>query len=110
MSMTHKHLEQLERLALSAHRRGQSWSEFWRDHAAAVRQAEPWDNRARHRLIRRLSYLVTCGDTAGMMPLTNGWSEPAPWELDDSGPPVSAYAATDYSSAARLLWSPAPER
>ena len=34
-------IKDLERSALDAHRNGQGWSEFWQQHADAIRKAEP---------------------------------------------------------------------
>ena len=73
----------LERLAVEAHHRGDTWNQFWPGVAAEVSQAEPWDNAAYRRLVNRLSHLLTCGDTGGMLPIDTGWERPAAWELDD---------------------------
>ena len=35
--------QQLERSALDCHRRGIGWNDFWRQHGAAVAQAEPFN-------------------------------------------------------------------
>jgi hypothetical protein len=32
----------IERHALAAHRRGATWTTFWREYGAEVRDAEPW--------------------------------------------------------------------
>jgi hypothetical protein len=72
----------LERLAVEAHHRGDTWGEFWPGVAAAVGQTEPWDNVAYRRLVARLSHLLTCGDTGGMVPIDTGWERPAAWELE----------------------------
>lgn len=74
----------LERIALDAHRRGLSWSEYWPTVALDVAQAEPHDRAAYRRLVRRLSHLLTCGDLDGATPISTGtlWGEP--WEQDDA--------------------------
>jgi hypothetical protein len=58
----------LERHALDAHCRGDTWGTFWTEHGAAVCRAEPNDRDHFARLVRRLLALVTSGDTDGMEP------------------------------------------
>jgi hypothetical protein len=89
----------LERLAIQAHHRGDDWAEFWEQHRHTVGTFEPWDRDAYHRLVRRLSYLVTCGDCDGMTATTDAW----PPEADD--PPQ--YPAADDRTQARIDWTAA---
>jgi hypothetical protein len=86
----------LERAALDAHRRGDDWADFWKLHRDSISAAEPWNRDAYHRLVRRLSYLVTCGDCDGMMAAGDNW----PPEADD--PPQ--YPASDNRTQARINW------
>jgi hypothetical protein len=67
----------LERAAIAANRRGESWGTFWERHAAAIRQAEPWDRAAYHRLVQRLMHLVATGDRSGQFGVGD-------WEADDA--------------------------
>jgi hypothetical protein len=75
-----KAIQTLERAALSAHRRGDTWNDFWPTVAERVRAAVPYNRQARKRLIDRLLHLLVCGDLDGQEP-------PAiaePWERDDA--------------------------
>jgi hypothetical protein len=93
----------LERAALDAHRRGDDWKTFWPTVAGAVAELEPWDRDAYHRLVRRLSFLLTCGNGDGERP-AGDW-------LDDVDEPVAVPIISDTETAARLLWSPpSPKR
>ena len=73
-------LTKLEQLAIRAHRASTSWSEFWEIHRHTVGMLEPHDRRAYHRVVRRLSHLVTCGDLDGERPLDNPL---CPWDDAD---------------------------
>ena len=88
----------LERLAIDAHRRGDTWPQFWPTVASDVAAAEPWDRTAYHRLVRRLSYLVTCGNADGMVAVGDG----EPWQADDEAPMVPII--DDTTTTARCLW------
>ncbi len=91
--------KQLEQLAIDAHERGLSWCDFWDTHRHAIALCEPFDRGRFHRLVRRLSHLVSCGDLDGHRPA----GDPEPWELDDEG----AYpVVSDSETAARCLWQP----
>jgi len=91
-----KTIQTLERLALDAHRRGGSWTEFWQEHADATRQAEPYNAGRYHRLVNRLLAIVVSGDCDGQQPI--GDDEAMPWELDDHQPdPANSHGA-------RLRW------
>jgi hypothetical protein len=68
----------LERAAIKAHRRGIGWNDFWHRHADQVRQAEPFNVAAYHRLMRRLLSLVVSGDLDGQQPV----GDDMPWERD----------------------------
>ena len=96
MSTTRK---QLETAAIQAHRRGDDWKTFWPTVAADVSAMEPWDRDAFHKLVRRLSYLLTCGDCDGVVPVGDG----DPWEADD----VPQYPASDNATAACVNWTAA---
>jgi hypothetical protein len=67
----------LESAALAAHRRGDTWGDFWQVHGTDVAQTEPWDRAAFRRLVARLSHLLTCGDCDGQRPLANPY---CPWD------------------------------
>ncbi|MGO9109669.1 MAG: hypothetical protein ACLP9L_10585 [Thermoguttaceae bacterium] len=73
----------LERLAIDAHCRGDTWADLWPTVATNVAKAEPWDARRYHRLVRCLLGLVVSGDTDGQQPAGDGWPRPCAWELDD---------------------------
>jgi hypothetical protein len=79
MSNPTKHLE---RAAIRHHARGQLWDQFWTEHGDQVRQAEPYNAKRYHRLVRRLVGLVAAGDLNGSEPVGTGWPRPEPWELD----------------------------
>ena len=78
-----KELRRLERAAVEAHQVGTQWSTFWETHRHEVGILEPWDRRAYHRLVERLSYLVSCGDFDGTLPIDAGYGRPMDWEIDD---------------------------
>ena len=80
--MTSKAIATLERAAIEAHRHGQTWEEFWRNHAAKVREAEPRDRARFHDLVKRLLHLVCAGEPAGRSNV-GAPSAPMPWERDD---------------------------
>ena len=67
---------------------------------------EPFDRGRFHRLVRRLTAPVAAGNTDGVVPVPNGWSEPMPWETDDDSPIVPVLVIDDTTTAARCLWSP----
>ncbi len=73
-----------ERAAIDAHKAGQTWPEFWKRYGDSVRHLEPYDRQRFRRLVRRLSHLLTCGNTDGMEPISTGmlWGEP--WDVDDA--------------------------
>ena len=74
------------RLENRRHRRPCPWRHVGgvvEQHRHAVGRIEPYDNRAYRRLVARLSHLITCGDTSGMVPIDTAWERPADWELDD---------------------------
>ena len=90
--------KQLEQLAIDAHSRGVSWCEFWDTHRHAIALCEPFDRGRFHRLVRRLSHIVSCGDLDGERPAGD-------WFADD-GDPVPVPIISDTETAARCLWSP----
>jgi hypothetical protein len=77
---------QLEQLALDAHRTGRSFTRFWNEHAADVRQIEPYNQRRAGQIYARLMNLVLCGDDAGMSVIAD---DAEPWLADDALPVVS---------------------
>jgi len=99
----------LEKAAIRAHAAGMTWGQFWPTIAEAVAAAEPWDNAAYRRLVCRLSHLLTCGNTDGVVPVPATWGQPEPWELDDQAQAVPVLVTDDTTTAARLLWSPSAE-
>ena len=98
---------QLEQAAIRAHAAGDDWTTFWDRYRHAIALAETWNQQRFHRLVRRLSYLVTCGDLDGVVPIDAGFNMPMAWELglDD----LPAYPAFDDGRVARCLWSPSPK-
>ncbi len=85
----------LERAALDAHRRGDTWATFWASHAEQVRAVEPYDRDAYRRLVSRLLALVVSGDLDGQEPA----GDAMPWTVDDdAGKPA------DVRTQARCLW------
>ncbi len=87
----------LEKLAIAAHRRGDTWAQFWPTVADAVAQAEPWDLAARSKLVTRLSLLVTAGDLHGSRPIGDWW-------LDDRASATEPPSPHDSETAARVNW------
>jgi hypothetical protein len=86
-------IQQLERRALDAYRAGQTWAQFWAEHAGAIGRAEPYDARRYHRLVRRLLALIVAGNEDGAEPMGDGLQ---PWERDDARP-------SDTQTTARCL-------
>ncbi len=72
--------KQLERAAIKAHKVGQDWETFWQRHEADIRNAQPWNRQAYHKLVRRLLGLVVSGDLDGQHPA--GDPDVMPWERD----------------------------
>ena len=62
----------LEERAIDAHCQGIGWSEFWQEHAYAIRAAEPYDRSKFRRLVNRLLSLVTAGNLDGQQPMPAG--------------------------------------
>ena len=91
-------LAQLERLALQAHARGDTWREFWPSVSNAVAHLAGANRRRFHTVYGLLFGLVVCGDLDGGEPIGS-----SPWEQDDA-PPVPVLG--DTITAARCLWSP----
>jgi hypothetical protein len=90
-----KQARTLERDAIRAHARGDTWATFWTEHGAAVCAAEPHSRERFQRLVRRLLSLITSGDTDGMEPAGE------PWLLGEQQEPVNP---SDTSTQARCLW------
>jgi hypothetical protein len=94
--MSTKQVNQLEHAAIDAHRRGIGWSDFWTEHADAIRAAEPYNASRYRRLVAKLLHLVASGDESGMEPAG------APWLLDDV--PEHSKPA-DIGTSARIDWT-----
>ena len=94
-----KEVQALERAALAAHARGDSWGQFWHRHGDDVRKAEPWKLDQFHRLRNHLLHCLVSGSTSGELPVDD--DEPG-WERDD------APAPSDSSTRARCLLPLAP--
>lgn len=77
--------KQLERRAVEAHRRGESWAIFWGRHGDDVRAVEPYNRGRFRRLVDRLLALVVSGDTDGQQPI--GDDDAMAWERDDQPSP-----------------------
>ena len=78
---TNTTVRKLERLALNAHHRGVRFTEFWPTIANAVKELEPWNKAAYHRLHDRLMHLTICGNLDGQHAI--GDLDIDPWILDD---------------------------
>ena len=88
----------LDRLALDAHRRGDTWATFWASHAEQVRAVDPYNREAYRGLVNRLLCIVVSGTTSGMEPAGE------PWLLD--GEPEQTQPA-DVGTAAKIDWTAA---
>jgi len=71
--------DELEAMAIDAHRRGDSWHRFWRTYAEDVIAL---DLGNRLPLQRRLMALCIEGDTCGITELPDGYGRPCDFELD----------------------------
>ena len=91
-------IKALERAALDAFQRGETWAAFWEVHGNEVKAAEPWNRRRFKRLVNRLLSLVASGDTAGMMPVAD--DDALPWALDDE-----AIQPADVGTQAKFVWT-----
>ena len=80
-----KQTQALECHALAAHHAGTGWTDFWQQYGIQAREAEPYNRRAFHRLVRRLLALVASGDTDGQHPVAVGllWGSSEEWDDDD---------------------------
>ena len=94
-------IQQLERGAVEAHRRGETWATFWQMHGDAVIAVEPWNRQRFRQLANRLLALVASGDTDGQRPI--GDDDVAPWEVDD-------VAGCDVCTTAKCLFPLRPVR
>ena len=79
--------QNLERRAIAAHRDGVGWDAFWAEHAAEVREAEPFNVQRFHRLHGRLLHLLSTGEASGQFGV--GDPDAAPWAAGDV--PVDVY-------------------
>ena len=73
----------LLRAAHEAHRAGSEWSEFQREHAEAIRRAEPFDRLRYHRLSGALLHVVCCGELSGQFAAGDPDAISEPWEADN---------------------------
>ena len=94
-------VKQLKREAIRAHAAGMTWDDWWPTAADQVRQAEPWDRQAYHRLMRRLLGLLVAGDLDGQQPV----GDVMPWDHDDE-----RSKPAEVGTAARCLCTPAVNR
>lgn len=72
----------LETAAIRGHRAGTRWADFYAAHREAIEHMRLFDRDGTRRLLRRLTYLLTCGDVDGFKPV--GDSDPAPWSRDEA--------------------------
>jgi hypothetical protein len=70
-------VKQLERAAIRAHARGETFNQFWERYGEAIRNAGPRDRF--NSLYRKLLCIVVSGDGANTEPL----GDDAPWFADD---------------------------
>jgi hypothetical protein len=92
-----KQFKELERLAVDAHARGESWIIFWERHGNDIKAVYPWNRARLRRLIDRLLHLLTCGDVDGMESI----DAPCPWLTDDN----EANKPADVGTQARFDWA-----
>ncbi len=88
-------IKHLERPALQAHRRGDTWATFWQQYGQDAIALEPHHRQRFKRLTDRLLSLVTSGNLDGMEPAGE------PWLGDDV---QVEQAVDDTQTAARCLW------
>ncbi len=91
-------MSDLEKHALDGHGKGMTWDAWWERHGADVRAAEPNPERFKE-LVRRLSYLLTCGESSGEYAVGDP-DAMMPWEIDDA-----ADKPSDTTTSARLQLS-----
>lgn len=87
---------QLEQSAIDAHKRGETWNQFWPSVCDDVARLEPYNIARYRRLCRRLLALVVSGDIDGQEPV--GDTIP-PWERDDRPSDVGTAARIDWQAA-----------
>jgi hypothetical protein len=92
-------IRELEKAALKAGRRGESWSSFWREHADAIRALEPYCRERFHKLRSRLLHMCLTADDAGQFAIGDD-DGLCPWERDDQ--PTCPH---DTFTQARINWS-----
>ncbi len=73
--------EQIEQVAIEAHRRGLVWQDFWPTVAGDVTAVFP-DYYDRGRFIHRLVGLLASGDVDGQEPIDAGYGRPFDFELE----------------------------
>ena len=72
--------KQLERAALDAHRRGESWQQFMQTHHDSMRACESSDVQRYRALCGRLLHCLATGERSGMEPP----NVESPWERNDN--------------------------
>ena len=73
----------LEKAAIAAHAKGQRWEQFWREHAEAIRQCEPYNHDKYRALVNRLLSLLVSGDSVQRTVATGMLWGNTPWDTDD---------------------------
>jgi hypothetical protein len=73
-------VKELERAAIRAHARGETFTEFWENHEGDLRAAIPHDRRRFGTVYKHLLALVIAGDLSGIEP---PGSDECAWLADD---------------------------
>ena len=76
-------IKDLAALALNAHRRGITFTDFWPTVSDAAKELEPWSRRAYHRLHNRLMHICITGSEGGQYPPGDD-DAIMPWVVDDA--------------------------
>lgn len=71
--------KKLERLAIKAHTRGETWKQFCAAQGDAIQQVEPFDRQRYRRLENKLMVLVMSGNRKSIPT-----GDLTSWELDDA--------------------------
>ena len=89
--------DELERAAVAAFARGDTWTQFFADMGPSIRALEPFNARRYRRLTDHLLCLIVAGDVIGHVPVGDDDETPG-WVRDDALGEVS-----DTHTNARLL-------
>ena len=73
---------ELLRAAHQSHRDNMPWSDFFSQHAEAIRKVEPFDRVRYHRLVGQLMHHVLTGEVSGQYPAGDD-DAAEPWLADD---------------------------